>query len=40
MRGLGVRGGRLPSLGGALRGFLGLDFRAQPMRGPGVQDSI
>ena len=39
MRGLGVRGGRWWSLGGALRGFLRLDLRAQLMRGPGVQGS-
>ena len=39
MRGLGVRGRRLWSLGGALRGFLRLDLRAQLMRGSGVQGS-
>ena len=39
MRGLGVRSRRLWSLGGALRGFLRLDLRAQLMRGPGVQGS-
>ena len=39
MRGLGVPGGQLLSLGGALRGFLRFDLRAQLMRGPGVQDS-
>ena len=39
MCGVGVRGGRLWSLGGALRGFLRLDLRAQLMRGPGIQGS-
>ena len=39
MRGLGVRGRRLWSLGGALRGFLRLDLMAQLIRGPGVQGS-
>ena len=39
MRGLGVQGRRLWSLGGALRGFLRLDLRTQLMRDPSVQGS-